>query len=177
MRNSLKSSKKNILRERTFTPKLTADDTIAFAFLAAERGLTPNKLIEIFVRDIVSSFYINEITAEEEHLLDWFSNSWFSQDNDGYFSFLQYIICNKCYEDVIAARSEIAVCRLNIAKRKNVEINKKSEKKQFEIILNYFKSYCIENPTHKGFAEEWKTVADFCNNIDIISKGGKCKWH
>ncbi len=89
------NSKKNKLQTRIFTPKLTGNDTIAFAFLAAEQGLTPNKLIESFIRDIVSSFYAKEVTEEEKHLTDWFNNSWFSQDNDGYFSFLQYIIRNK----------------------------------------------------------------------------------
>ena len=56
MKKCLKVTKKNILQKRTFTLKLTADDTIAFAFLAAERGITSEQLIESFVRDIVSSF-------------------------------------------------------------------------------------------------------------------------
>lgn len=176
MKNSLKVSKKNILQKRTFTPKLTADDTIAFAFLAAERGLTPDKLIESFVRDIVSSFSADEITVEEKHLFDWFNGSWFSQDNDKCFSFLQYIIRNKCYEDVIAARSEFAVYYLEIAKRKNVEINKKLESEQSEKILNCFKSYCIENPAHKSFKEEWEIIKNFYNYIDKLLKGGNNKW-
>ena len=95
MKKCLKVTKKNILQKRTFTLKLTADDTIAFAFLAAERGITSEQLIESFVRDIVSSFSADEIAVEEKHLFDWFNGSWFSQDNDGYFSFLQYIIPNK----------------------------------------------------------------------------------
>lgn len=169
MKNSLKISQRNILQERTFTPKLTADDTIAFAFLAAERGLTPEQLIESFVRDIVSSFYADEITEEENHLLDWFSGSWFSQDNDGYFSFLQYIICNKCYEDVISARSMIARCH------QNLDFFKALKSEQLEKILNYFKSYCIENPAHKDFLEEWKIIKNFYNYTDEIQKGGKRK--
>lgn len=175
MKNSLKISQRNILQERTFTPKLTADDTIAFAFLAAERGLTPEQLIESFVRDIVSSFYADEITEEEKHLTDWFNNSWFSQDNDGYFSFLQYIICNKCYEDVISARSMIARYHLEIAKKENVDFYKALELEQLEKILNYFKSYCIENPAHKDFPKEWKIIKNFYNYTDEIQKGGKRK--
>ncbi len=144
--------KKNILQTRTFNPKLTKDDTIAFAFLAAEKGLTPDKLIESFVRDIVSSFYVDEITVEEEHLLNWFNGSWFSQDNDGYFTFLQYIICNECdYEEFITKRLD------------------------YSVILNYYKNYCIANPAHKSFKEEWKVITDFYNYIDKISKGGNVK--
>lgn len=162
-KNSLKISKKNILQARTFTSKLTADDTIAFAFIAAERGLTPDKLVESFVRDIVSSFCVDEITVEEEHLLDWFNGSWFSQDNDGYFSFLQYLICNKFYDGIVSERLD-------------VELNKNPKTEELEKILNCYRNYCTENPAHKSFDEEWKNIMDFYNNIDKISKGGKCKW-
>lgn len=162
-KNSLKISKKNILQARTFTPKLTADDTIAFAFIAAERGLTPDKLVESFVRDIVSSFCVDEITVEEEHLLDWFNGSWFSQDNDGYFSFLQYLICNKCYDEIVSERLD-------------VELNKNPKTEELEKILNCYRNYCTENPAHKSFDEEWKNIMNFYNNIDKISKGGKAKW-
>lgn len=163
-KNSLKISKKNILQARTFTPKLTEDDTIAFAFIAAEHGLTPDKLIESFVRDIVSSFYVNEITVTEEHLLDWFNGSWFSQDNDRYFSFLQYLIRNKCYEEIITECLD-------------VEFNKNPKTEQLEKILNCYRNYCTENPSHKSFDEEWKNIKDFYNYIDKILKGGKAKWH
>lgn len=156
-KNSLKISKKNILQERTFMPKLTADDTIAFAFIAAERGLTPDKLIESFIRDIVSSFCADEITVEEEHLLNWFNDSWFSQDNDGYFSFLQYLIRNKCYEEIIT-------------KGLNIEFDKNPQTEQLEKILNCYRNYCTENPAHKSFDEEWKNIMDFYNNVDKISK-------
>ena len=62
---STPNSKKNKLQKRIFTPKLTESDTIAFTFLAAEQGLTPDKLIESFVNDIVSSFCNDEITEEK----------------------------------------------------------------------------------------------------------------
>lgn len=175
MKNSLKISPNNILQTRTFYPKLTADDTIAFAFLAAERGLTPDKLIESFVRDIVSSFCADEITEEEKHLADWFNNSWFSQDNDGYFSFLQYIIRNKYYKYVTAALMEIRLCNIEILKHINVEANERLKAKRKETIRNLFKEYCIKNPAHKSVKEELKMIMDFDNNIDKISKGGKGK--
>ncbi len=162
MKKCLKATKKNILQKRTFTLKLTADDTIAFAFLAAERGLTSEQLIESFVRDIVSSFCVDEITVEEEHLLEWFNGSWFSQDNDGYFSFLQYLIRNKCYDEIVSERLD-------------VELNKNPKTEELERILNCYKNYCTANPAHKSFEKEWKNIEDFYNNIDKISKGGKCK--
>lgn len=169
--------KNNFKQKRLFTPKLTNDDTIAFAFLAAEQGLTPDKLIESFIRDIVSSFYANGITEEEKHLTDWFNNSWFSQDNDGYFSFLQYIIKNKFYKYVTAALLEIKLCDIEISKHKNVEANKMLKANRKETIRKYFNEYCIKNPAHKSLKEEIKMIADFDNNIDKISKGGKIKWH
>lgn len=169
MTNSLKVSKKDILQKRTFTPKLTVDDTIAFALLAAERGLTPNKLIESFVRDFVSSFSVPvyEITENEKHLLDWFNSSWFSQDNDGYFTFLQYMLINKLYncldeiEDVLS----------------DVEHHKKLKSKQWENISDYFEDYCKRTPAHKSFDEELEIIKNFYNYTHEISKGGKCKWH
>lgn len=176
MKNSLKVSKKNILQKRTFTPKLTADDTIAFAFIAAERGLTSEQLIESFVRDIVSSFSADEITAEEEHLLDWFNGSWFSQDNDGYFSFLQYIIHNKYYKNISDVLAEIRMCNYEISKRKNIEFNKGMKIKCKETIESYFKEYCNKNPAHRSFGEEFKAVADFDKNIEKLKRGGKCQW-
>ena len=175
MKNSLKVSKMDILQKRTFTPKLTADDTIAFAFLAAERGLTPEQLIENFVRDIVSSFYSDEVTEEEKHLLNWFNGSWFSQDNDGYFSFLQYIIRNKYYKYVTATLSEIKLCDIEISKRRNVELYKKLEIKRKETIEQCFKEYCIKNPAHRSFDEEIGAVMDFGSNIDKLTRGRKNK--
>lgn len=169
--------KRNISQKRLFTPKLTNDDTIAFAFLAAKQGLTPDKLLESFIRDIVSSFYANEVTEEEKHLTDWFNKSWFSQDNDGYFSFLQYIICNNSYPYVTSALSEIKMCNIEIAKHKDVELNEKLKATRKETIKKCFKEYCIKNPAHKSLKDEIKMIADFNNNIDKISKGGKCKWH
>lgn len=171
------NSKRNTSQMRLFTPKLTNDDTIAFAFLAAEHGLTPDKLIESFVCDIVSSFYADEIAKEEKYLADWFNNSWFSQDNDGYFSFLQYIIRNKYYKYVTAALMEIRLCNVEISKHINVEANKRLKATRKETIKNCFKEYCIKNPAHKSFKEELKMIMDFDNNIDKISKGGKGKWH
>lgn len=176
MKNSLKVSKKNILQKRTFTPKLTADDTIAFVFLAAERGLTPDKLIENFVRDIVSSFSADKIPVEEKHLFDWFNGSWFSQDNDGYFSFLQYIIHNKYYKNIAGAIAEIRMCNDEISKGKNIEFNKSMKIKYWETVENYFKGYCNKNPAHKSFREEFEVVADFDENIEKIKRGGKCQW-
>ena len=175
--SSTPNSKKNKLQTRIFTPKLTESDTIAFTFLAAEQGLTPDKLIESFVNDIVSSFCNDEITEEKKHLSDWFNGSWFSKDNDGYFSFLQYIICNKSYPYISAALSEIKLCNIEIAKHKNVELNLKLKATRKETIKKCFKEYCIKNPAHKSLKVEIKMIADFDNNIDKISKGGKCKWH
>ena len=177
MTNYTPNSKKNKLQTRIFTPKLTENDTIAFAFLAAEQGLTPDKLIESFIRDIVSSFYAKEVTEEEKHLTDWFNNSWFSQDNDGYFSFLQYIIRNKYYKYISAALTEIKLCDIEISKHKNVELNERLKANRKETIKKCFKEYCIKNPAHKSLKEEIKMIADFDNKIDKISKGGNFKWH
>ena len=176
MKKCLKVTKKNILQKRTFTLKLTADDTIAFAFLAAERGITSEQLIESFVRDIVSSFSADEIAVEEKHLFDWFNGSWFSQDNDGYFSFLQYIIHNKYYENIAESIAEIRMCNDEISKGKNIEFNKSMKIKGLETVESYFKEYCNKNPAHKSFGEEFEAVADFDKNIEKLKRGGKCQW-
>lgn len=151
------NSKMNRSQKRLFTPKLTNNDTIAFVFLAAERGLTPEQLIESFVHDIVSSFYVKEITEEEKHLVDWFNRSWFSQDNDGYFSFLQFVICNDCYFDVLSIL-------------RNMKLNQKNREQCAYTLRNIFKEYCIQNPAHKSFKEEIKTIVDFKKHMDMILK-------
>lgn len=166
----------NTLKVR-FTPQLTNNDTIAFAFLAADRGLSPEQLIENFVCDIVSSFYADEISEEEKHLTGWFNGSWFSQDNDGYFSFLQYIIRNKFYKYVTNALTEIKMCNLEILKHKNVEANKRHKAKHKEAIKKVFNKYCTQNPAHISLAEEIKIIRNFDNNINKISKGRRSKWH
>ncbi|MCM1327981.1 MAG: hypothetical protein NC253_00940 [Ruminococcus sp.] len=162
---------------RTFKPKLTDNDTIAFAFLAAEKGLAPEQLIENFVSDIVSSFSADEISEEEKHLADWFNGSWFSQDNDGYFTFLQYIIRKNFYNYVTAALTEIEIYNAEILKHKNSAKNKRLKKKRKEAIKNLFERYCTKNPAHKSFAEEIKIIRDFDNSINKITKGGSNKWH
>lgn len=153
---------KNNKNLQAYNLKLTDNDTIAFAFLAADRGLSPERLMESFVRDIVSyyfysPFHSNGLSKEEKHLADWFNNSWFSQDNDGYFSFLQYIIRNNLYKDVTAA--------------KNATKNKWLKAKRKETIIRLFNKYCEQNPAHISFAEEIKIIRDFDNNIKKFLKG------
>lgn len=125
---------------RTFTPKLTESDTIAFAFLAAEQGFTPDKFIESFVNDIVSSFYNEEIT-EEKHLSDWFNGSWFSKDNDEYFSFLQYIIRNKYYKYISAALMEVTFFSLH-ACIEQISINP-NMLSYWQLTLTIFFAHCL----------------------------------
>lgn len=177
MTNYSISNSKNKLQKRIFTPKLTDSDTISFAFLAAEKGLTPEQLIESFVCDIVSSFYTEKISEEEKSLADWFNSSWFSQDNDGCFSFLQYIIRNNFYKYITAALTEIKIRNTKILKHKKPAKNKKFKAKCEETVKKIFNKYCKKNPAHKSFAEEIKIIRDFDNYINKNSKGRKIKWN
>jgi len=135
-------------KKTNFTLKLKREDTIALAYLAAKRGITPEQLLESFVHDIVSSFSSDEIDAGQSSLAEWFNSCWFSMDNDGYFSFLQYVLLNKQYENIN--------CLLN--KIKSNEIKKE--------LLKLFNDYCIKNPAHKSFGEEIKIIYEFGRKIN-----------
>ncbi len=137
-----------IMKKTNFTLNLKKEDTIAFAYLAAERGITPEQLLESFVRDIVSSFSFDEINSEQSCLADWFNSCWFSQDNDGYFSFLQYVLLSRQYENINCLISEI----------KSSGVKKE--------LLNLFNEYCIKNPAHKSFGEEIKIIYEFGRKIN-----------
>lgn len=137
-----------IMKKTKFTLNLKKEDTIAFAYLAAERGITPEQLLESFVRDFVFSFSSDEISGEQASLAEWFNNCWVSQDNDGYFSFLQYVLLNRQYENIN--------CLIN-------EIKSSGVKKE---LLNLFNEYCIENPAHKSLGEEIKIIYEFGRKIN-----------
>lgn len=169
------------LQAYTYNLKLTDNDTIAFAFLAADRGLSPEQLMESFVRDIVSyyfysPFYSDGLSEEEKHIADWLNGSWFSQDEDGYFSFLQYIIRNNFYKYVTSALTEIKMRNLEILKYKNVEANKRHKAKHMQAIKEIFNKYCTQNPAHQSFSDEIKIIRDFDNYINKITKGRINKW-
>lgn len=142
--------KSDFTSKTIFAPKLniSEEDTISFKILAAKCGLTPERLLECFVCDVVSSFSSDEITIEQSHLIEWFNNSWFSQDKDGYFSFLQFILLNKQYENTIVLLNE----------------NSSRAKK---ILLELFDKYCTKNPAHKSFDEEINNVLDFSVRVYI----------
>ncbi len=144
--------------KRIYLPNLNNSDTIAFAFIAAEKGLTPDMLIESFVHDIVSLFYSKNTN---NHLDEWFKNSWFSQDDDGYFTFLQYIIRNKKYKYVISALRKIDVNHSNVAIKK---------------LEKLFNNYCAYNPAHGNFKQELNEIKKFDKRISKSLKGRYCQW-
>ncbi len=148
------------MKKTSFTLKLKKEDTIAFAYLAAERGITSEQLLESFVRDIVSSFSSDEISDGQSSLAEWFNSCWFSQDNDGYFSFLQYVLLNKQYENIIGL--------LNNTKLYSEKKSKADFKISFKDVVILFNEYTAKNPAHKSFDEEINDIKKFSAYIKNI---------
>ena len=131
-----------------------------------------NSVRKVSVATNKGQSFIGKITGG---FLESFTNGYFDgvyySTDEGYLSSGATMSSNAICNSVNGA---ITYVNENIFK--NVEINKKLELEQSEKILNCFKSYCIENPAHKSFKEEWEIIKNFYNYIDKLLKDGNNKW-
>lgn len=154
---------------KNFELNIVDKDMMLLALIAAAKGITPEMLLECFVSDIVSYFSSEEVSKEEDFLSRWFMGSWFSQD-DGYFSFLHYLICTERYRYVINALNELRECRLKELKNKSDELNKQEIKFLKISVKRLFGRYCADNPAHKPLADEIRVVRDFERKYRLSDK-------
>ena len=154
---SVRTKADDRLKARTLNINLTDRNIVKIAFIAAKYGLTHEQLVECFINDIITIHESTEITREESYLAKWFNGSWFSQDNDGYFSFLQYVISNGYYKKVISTLDSITYTKC-----------KKNSNAEYKQLKEIFCEYCIKNSAHQSFNKEIKIILDFKNHINMM---------
>lgn len=158
--------------KRIFSLELSRETALSFIFMAAAKGLTPEALMENFVKDIVSANLSDEISEEENNLREWYKGSWFSQDDDSeYFSFLQYAVCNGVYAEIIEAYFGVSLCNLKTGNGVNAAHYSELREKHLSFIKRLFDKYCLKNKAHLSFDEEFKKIVEFDRHTDEILSG------
>ena len=166
---------KNIVKadtaKRTFSLELSRDTALSFIIMAASKGLTPEQLLESFISDIVSAHSFNEISEEENNLKNWFNGSWFSQDDEEYFSFLQYSVCTNIYSSIVDAGLSVRRCNAKINNGEDSKNQTVLKEKHLSYLKRLFGEYCLKNKAHLSFEEEMREVMDFYFRTDEIIGG------
>lgn len=157
--------------KRTFSLELSKETALSFIIMAASKGLTPEKLLENFVNDIVSAYSSDEISEAENNLCEWLNGSWFSQDDEEYFSFLQYSICTKIYSSIVDAELSIRWCNVKISNGEDRNKQTELKKKHLSYLKRLFGEYCLKNKAHLSFEEEMREIMDFYFRTDEIIGG------
>ncbi len=108
--NNAEQQKKKIetVSPRTFKPELSDTDVKRLFEKAGSVGLTPEKLLENFIGDLVDGTYSNG-TDERCHAEKWFDSCWFSLDE--YENFLAYLIRNSEEKNFYNQLDTIDECR------------------------------------------------------------------
>lgn len=141
------TEEKEELKEREYKPMLSDEQAHLFAYIAAGFGLTADKLLECFIADMVSVLTSKKITDEEQALKKWIDTSWFSQD-DGLFSFLQFIVVTGNFDVVMDLNEKFGA--------------------ECELIKELYEIYCSENDNHDTYEKEIAKVQSFILYIKNI---------